>query len=491
MRMSFQRKLTILLAGIIIVVFSIMGIFMASSRISELRNEIVNSAEMFVMLSSDRIGDAFFRYYKNAFFKFRSIVMSHKELNRDLKNIQVVDLRGRIFYDMEQYEKGFFDTSRPKYTSDKFVLANVKKMEVNIHKDNNVCIIAPYIDEYGVHNYSIVYYFSLGRLNQELASVIVSSVAMALATVGLGIMLSVVIARRITGHLKILSAGAKRIAQGDFNLNIDIKTGDEIEDLARAFNFMSERIRENIRELNNLIEELKQRDLQKTQFLANISHELRTPLTASLGYVDYLEKGKMGSLNDDQRHGLGIIRRNLERLNREIHSLLLISKYTLEGVKLNPERFDITESIEAIIHDFTPEINRKGLFIEKQYKEKKVYADRNGIHTVVENLISNGIKFADFGTKITIRTDHISEGDKETFQFKISNHGPTIPLDQIEKIFEPFHQVDATTSRRHGGIGLGLSIARNIIEAHGGRIWAESKDGITNFYFSIPQRRDL
>ncbi|MEO0123188.1 MAG: HAMP domain-containing sensor histidine kinase [candidate division WOR-3 bacterium] len=460
---------------------------MASSRVRELQTEIVTGAEVFVRLSNDKIGEAFLRYFKNAFFKFRSIVISQKDLNHDLKNIQVVDLSGRILYDMELYEKGFFYPSDNKYTEDKFVLDNTKKMEINIHTDDQVCIVAPYIDEYGVHNYSVVYHFSRARLKKELSAVIINSVLMGVSTIILSIILSIIASNRITGHLKVLTNAAREIAQGDFNQFIKIKTGDEFEDLANAFNFMTEKIRDNIRELNGLVEELKKRDMQKTQFIANISHELRTPLTASIGYVDYIEKEKMGPLNQDQKHSLEIIHRNLERLNKEIHSLLLVSKYTLEGVKLKPEEFDISELIENVIKNFLPEIKLRGLTIQKSLTTTTFFGDKENIRTVVENLINNSIKFSNRETEIKIVTDVENREGQEYYRFKISNYGATIPPDQVGKIFEPFYQVDATTSRKYGGIGLGLSIAQNIIEAHQGKIWAESKDGLTTFYFIIPR----
>ncbi|MEO0206619.1 MAG: HAMP domain-containing sensor histidine kinase [candidate division WOR-3 bacterium] len=462
---------------------------MALYRINELRSEIVNGAEMFVRLSFDKIAESFLQYHKKAFFRFRSTIIGQKAFNRDLQNIQVIDLQGNILYDMEMYEKGFHSSSELQSVSDRFVLENLKKMEISIHTDNEVCIVAPYIDEYGVHNYSIVYYFSLKRLKTELSEVVGSSILMAVITILLSIILSIIASNRITGHLRILGEGAKRIAEGDFDQIINIKTGDEFEELAKAFNFMTEKIRANILQLNNLIKELEERDAQKTQFLANISHELRTPLTASLGYVDYLEKNKMGSLNPNQKHSLEIIRRNLERLNKEIHSLLQISKYTLEGIKLQPQTFLITELIDSILSNFEPEIQSRGLGIRKTFLIKEVYGDKENLYTVLENLINNSIKFAEVNTQVELSTEKVTRDAKEYFQFKILNHGTTIPEAQLQKIFEPFYQVDATAARKHGGIGLGLSIARSIIEAHQGKIWAESNEGITVFYFIIPLRR--
>jgi len=488
MKMPFRTKLIGALFIIILTVFTGMGIYMTLYRIKEVRSEIVGNARMFVTLTSDKIGDAFLRYFKTAFFKFRAIILEQRGLNTDLENIQIIDLTGRIQYDMAQYEKGIFFAENP-YSTDPFVLQNIKKMEMNINADDHLCIIVPYVDEYGVHNYSIVYHFSLKRISKEVSNVVKGSIAMGLSMLLLSVVLAVIASNRITGHLAVVSKAAKEIAEGDFNKVITIKTGDEFEDLANAFNYMTEKIREDIRELNNLIKELERRDTQKTQFLANISHELRTPLTVSIGYVDYLKKEKMGPLNEDQKHSLEIISRNLERLNKEIHSLLLVSRFTLEGVKLSYEIFDISDAIENILNNFVPEMKLKRLVVKKDIRVRLVYADKEGINTVLENLISNGIKFSEPDTNLEIKTCIINENNQEYFQFKISNHGIGIPEDQLEKIFEPFYQVDATTSRRYGGIGLGLSIARNIIEAHQGKIWAESRGGVTCFYFKIPNRR--
>ncbi len=486
--MSFRTKLIGALFLIILTVFTGMGIYMTLNRIKEVRGEIVSNARMFVILTSDKIGDAFIHYFKTAFFKFRAIALEQKAMNIDLENIQIIDLTGRIHYDMAQYEKGISFAENP-YSTDSFVLHNIKKMEINIMADDHLCIITPYVDEYGVHNYSIVYHFTLKRMSGEVSNVVTGSVFMGFSMLLLSVVLAIIASNRITGHLKIIRDAAKDIAGGDFNRVIAIKTGDEFEDLARAFNSMSEKIRDNIWQLNNLIKELEKRDVQKTQFLANISHELRTPLTASLGYVDYLEKNKMGILNQDQKHSLEIIRRNLERLNKEIHSLLLISKYTLEGIKLQPQEFVINEVIDVIISNFQPEIQSRSLNIQKDLSVKMVFADKENLFTVLENLINNSIKFAEAGTQVRIKTSEMISEDKKYFQFKISNQGITIPTPQLQKIFEPFYQIDATTSRKYGGIGLGLSIAHSIIEAHQGKIWAESDKGITSFYFIIPSRR--
>lgn len=487
MKISFKIKLIIALTLILVVISSGIATYMILFQANKFQSELINSANIYARLTHDKIGDAFLRYYKTAFYKFRSIILEQKELSSDLTNIQVVDLNGNILYDLEKGGSGISLSSKLKST-DPFVKENLKKMEISMHIGDRICIIAPYINEYGVHHYSIIYYFTFNRLKNRLSAVLGHSFLIGLGIILIGVSLAIFIADRITGHLKTLKESAKRIAGGDFNDVIKIKTGDEFEDVAKAFNLMTQRIRENIWQLNNLVKELKKRDTQKTQFLANISHELRTPLTASLGYVDYIEKEKMGPLNEHQRHALNVIKRNLERLNDEIHSFLKISKYTLEGVKIEPEQIDVSEMIESIIRNFEIQIRARELKIKGHFLAKKTYADEEGIRTVLENLIGNGIKFSAPQTEIEITTENVVINNHPYFQFKILNYGNTIPPSKLKKIFEPFYQLDTTTSRRYGGVGLGLSIAQSIIEAHRGKIWTESKKGATVFKFIIPQK---
>ena len=127
---------------------------------------------------------------------------------------------------------------------------------------------------------------------------------------------------------------------------------------------MTSEIRKDVRNLKNMVNELKRRDKEKTLFLANLSHELRTPLTASLGYVDYMEKGKLGKITSEQTHSLAIIKRNLRRLTEEIRSLLDMSKYSLRSIKLKLASVSIHDLIEPVLIDFRPDIELKKLRIQ-------------------------------------------------------------------------------------------------------------------------------
>lgn len=488
MKISFRTKVVTMMTLGIIILFLIIGVTFSITRANDLKTNIISEANNFVRLTKNEIGDAYIRYYETAFFRFREIIVHLTELSLDIENIQIVGLDKIIHYESGISEREKLLLSRVQYVmTDPFIIEHIKKMELHQKFAKNLIIVAPYINEYGVHNYSIVYTFSLERLNAGIAKLQQNTIMLCVGIILVGLLTSSLFANRITNHLISLSTVAKKIAGGDFNQVVDIKTNDEFEELAKAFNFMTSEIRKDVRNLKNMVNELKRRDKEKTLFLANLSHELRTPLTASLGYVDYMEKGKLGKITSEQTHSLAIIKRNLRRLTEEIRSLLDMSKYSLRSIKLKLTSVSTQDLIEPVLIDFRPDIELKKLRININCSENlKPYGDKEYLMTVFENIFRNAIKFSPDAGEINIGTTDYEEKNKKFVCFAITNQGPMIPKKKFDKIFEPFYQLDRSTKKRHGGIGLGLSIARIIVVAHKGRIWAESDKDLTTFKFIIP-----
>ena len=489
MTISFRTKVAALIAFGIIISFLLVDIIFTITKTNELKRDIINQSNIFVQLTKNEIGDAFVRYYETSFFRFREIVQRQMSFSSDLEDIQVVGLDKGIYFESgESDEERFFMLGKNRTVTDSFISQNIRKMELNQKIDTHLKIVAPYINAYGVHNYSIVYTFSLERLTKGIASLQQTTLFLCIGIVLIGLIISNFLANRITNHLIHLSDAARKIAAGDFNHIADIKTNDEFEELAKTFNFMTAEIRSHVRNLKNMVSELKKRDREKTQFLANLSHELRTPLTASLGYVDYMEKKKLGPITKKQAHSLAIIKRNLERLTKEIRSLLDVSRYTLHGIQLKIASIQIHNFIEPILTNFRPDIEMKNLEFDINYTGNfnTISGDKEYLKTVFENLISNAIKFSPIGGEVNIEISDYIEKRKKFVCFRVTDRGPMIPKKKLEKIFEPFYQVDSSTKKIHGGIGLGLAIARSIVEAHKGRIWAESGKNISIFKVIIP-----
>lgn len=230
------------------------------------------------------------------------------------------------------------------------------------------------------------------------------------------------------------------------------------------------------------ITHLKEVDRLKTEFIGVASHELRTPVTSLLMSVQLLEEGAVGELNESQKQVIAVQREDLERLQRLMQELLDLSK--LEAGK-QPLRYSLVDpsalisgaisSIKAVAHD-------KQITVEAELDPnlQPLRADRSQIERVLINLISNAIRHSPPGKRIRVRATR--DGDQVTFT--IEDQGEGIPKEYLAEIFDRFVQVPGATG---GGAGLGLSIAHNIVKAHGGSIWADSELGAGSaFHFTLP-----
>lgn len=285
------------------------------------------------------------------------------------------------------------------------------------------------------------------------------------------------VSRSISKPLKQLYHATKEIEKGNYNIRLDIKTGDELEELGKAFNHTTAA-------LAKLEEERKEIDDAKTEFLSITSHELRSPITPMKAQLQMLEQGYFGKLNKKQKESLEIIIRNTDRLDNIIMDFLEISRIEAARLKFNFRETNIAEILSETVkfmEGFAKEKNIK--LILNHDKLPIIEADPDRISQVLRNLINNAIKFSEENSKIEIN----AELRKKDILFSVKDYGEGIsPEDQI-RIFEPFYQVEKHSRRKHGGTGLGLAICRGIVESQNGKIWVESKPGSgSNFCFTIP-----
>lgn len=486
MKIPFRYKVSIIITLGVLIIYIILSISFLLSSYRQLKEEFYNNAEIFARITYDKFADMYIRYYRSLYFKFREFIITHINLTQDLKRLFIISVDGEILFDSDFLEIEMPVNKQTRYIDDEFVMENLRSLELKTFKNGEVKIIYPYIDGFGVHRFSTVYYFSYDRLKREIGNIIKISSFILFIILILSALISIFLSHLITSHLSILDNAAKEIARGNFSKVIKIRTNDEFQELADTFNSMSERIRVNIKDLKNLIGELKERDKQKTHFIASISHELRTPLTASLGYVDYLLKNKLGELNEKQKRSLEIIKRNLERLNNDIHSLLQISQYHLEGVKIETQKTNIEKIIKNTLQDLSPHIENKNIKIEISLQVKDCMVDKEKIKNVFENILINATKFTPENGFIKINNSTLKEDGQVFILFDFYNNSDKIPEKKLNMIFEPFYQIDVEISKKFGGMGLGLSICKNIIEAHNGKIWAKNDRNGFHILFKLP-----
>jgi signal transduction histidine kinase len=304
-------------------------------------------------------------------------------------------------------------------------------------------------------------------------------IIVALSAALFGAVLSFVVSRTITNPLRKLSAASARIADGDFSKPIAVRTRDELEDLASAFNTMSERIQTVLKDLQKRNVELQAANEKaneasrlKSEFLANMSHELRTPLNAIIGFSDMLLMGMSGDLNEGQRHKVLRTQENGRRLLALVNDILDIARIEAGRIELRNEPFSPAQLAERVAQQVVVLAERDNLQFTMNVDPMLpplLVGDVQHVEQVVINLLSNAFKFTDEGgVSLTFGV----QGKDWTIAVKDTGVG--IPPHALDLIFEEFRQVDGTAARAYKGTGLGLAITRHLVRVMGGKISVES-----------------
>lgn len=239
---------------------------------------------------------------------------------------------------------------------------------------------------------------------------------------------------------------------------------------------------EELREANKELERLNQ---IKSDFVSTVSHELRTPLTSIQGYVSLMADGDTGSINNEQKEFLGIVKEESQRLTRLISDLLDISKIEAGKMQMVFDDFNLLDFMNKYKNEVKSMASPKNIkvYVTAPHKLPDIKADADKIKQIFNNLVSNAIKFARKNTtlKIVIKENH------DNIQVDVTDEGIGIAEKDLKNLFEKFQQVDNKMTRKTGGTGLGLAITKHLVEAHGGKIWVKSKVGEgSTFSFSLP-----
>jgi signal transduction histidine kinase len=291
---------------------------------------------------------------------------------------------------------------------------------------------------------------------------------------------------------------ADDIKNGDLNARVTLKTNDEFERLGESFNgmgqqlahnreIMEEKIGKATQELSDANCELQKLDKLKTEFIADMSHELRSPVTAIKGGLDYL---KRTTTDKENKSYLSLIDNNLLRLTHMVNEMLDLTRIEAGKVAWNFETYDMTALILEIIEIITLKAEAKNLTLTFNRSDPLwVKMDIERIEQVLVNVVENAIKFSPENSSIQIN----SQVDDQWCHVTITDSGIGIGEEDLENIFKKFHTLPSGSKNTHTkGTGLGLTICRKIIKAHGGKIWAESEVGKgSTFAFTIPQKQGL
>jgi signal transduction histidine kinase len=238
------------------------------------------------------------------------------------------------------------------------------------------------------------------------------------------------------------------------------------------------------------IADLEARDALKTQFLANISHDLRTPLTAVITHAEILRDGILGALSPRQLESIAGIISGGRQLLDQVGEILTYARGAANQLTVTPSCFELCAVVAQLTALNESLATRKGLELVADVPTdlEPVTADREKVAHIVGNLLGNAIDFTPRGGRVWISASQVTRADGGTeCLVEVGDTGIGIDPEHHELVFREFAQVDASASRQHHGTGLGLTIARKLVELHGGRIWLESELGEgSRFYFTIP-----
>ena len=276
------------------------------------------------------------------------------------------------------------------------------------------------------------------------------------------------LAKKITKPLLKLSAAAKSISNGNFKERVEIDDIEELAQLGETFNDMAESI--------EVLEDTR------NSFIANITHDLRTPMTTITGFVEGILDGTIPK--EKHEWYLSIVLDESKRLSRIVNDLLDISKLEQGSFNLDMNDFELNELVRLNVIKFEKNITDKNIQLSVEFEKENlsVNADKDAISRVLTNLLDNAIKFTNEKGFIDIK---VGEKNKKAY-VSVQNSGLGIAEEERIHIFDRFYKTDKSRSLDKNGAGLGLYIVKNIVHAHGERVWAESKQGeFARFSFTV------
>lgn len=366
----------------------------------------------------------------------------------------------------------------------------IKLMEIGDDLHQQISIGKPYASNEIQHSLELIYVInnkltvlengfsaSLGEASRLLESLLCFILIFAVFCVeGTGILLTIVISRKLNKNLIELNNAAVLVGQGDFSRTVPVQSKDELGQLAQSLNQMTANLQKQINER----EAAEHASQVKNLFLANMSHEIRTPLNAILGFSELLQDPHLSE--EEKKHYLDIVRRTGSNLTTIINDILDISKVEAEQIEIEMTSFSLPFLIKDLSLLLDMRCKQKGLSL--QFKQKGdistyIFSDALRLRQILLNIISNAIKFTEHGT-VSV-TYEVSDS---YLLFTVTDSGVGISSDQAERLFKPFSQGDDSVRKKYGGTGLGLILSQRLAQLLGGDVGLlNSQTGVGSTFF--------
>lgn len=419
-------------------------------EISSVSNNIVNdiNRQKFSVNDSDKI---------------MNIIKNRSSYIEDMK-VLILDLDGKVLYKTEKVSETQVDVhSLIKNALELRNNENSRKEHVNFSPlqftDSRAYLVVKAIP------YGHITYYQTGG-NSFLALLIAC---------GAFIVIFLLITKDRMLYFEEIAKGIIEISKGKLNHRISKSGEDELAILADSVNLMAS-------ELQNQIEAERRAERTKNELITNVSHDLRTPLTSIMGYLGLIKENKYSN-EQEMKEYVNIAFNKSEKLKSLIEDLFEYTKLSNEGIKLNRQAVAINEFLEQLIEELVPICEENQITVIKEFPAEKITVsiDVDKALRVFENLIINAVKYSYKPGEVIVKINK----REDSIVISVANRGDNISSEELSKIFDRFYRLEKSRSSSTGGTGLGLAIAKQIVELHGGRIWAESKNGNISFYVSF------
>lgn len=384
-------------------------------------------------------------------------------------------------------------------SSYKKLLTTVTQLTQEVHETDHRVIVD--IDDVALYAEPIIYQGqnsvlrsgSVGKVvvgisRTELANDALESLLIALgsgfAILILGGVIMFILTGRLVQPLKKLSRAAGRVSAGNLDETVIIHTNDEVEILANAFNRMVGAIRHALQEVQNSLKKAEEANARKTELLSIVSHDLKSPLSSVLAAIKLIE---MGDITEEEFPEVGTRIRDLcERMIEIIESLLASSAMEMGTIQVAKENCNAKEIMEKVTNVYRHNAENKSqeLHLVANGENFELLADKGLIRQVLENFVSNAIKYSDYGKTIIARV----VAQPEIIRFEVQDEGPGLTPEDQQKLFGFFQRLSAKPTGGESSHGVGLAITKRVVDLHHGKIWVESEVGKgTNFIVELPR----
>jgi signal transduction histidine kinase len=465
-RFGLRAKFLVLIAALLLVVFSLITALLLSYTSRTLRSNLLKEAKAFAELATAPIGSTFTLYQDSGRVRIVQQIEKFMELGSNIDNVAVVGIDGNILFTQRE---------TPEIRVDKAAAASFTPTYVT-RTGRLEQVVSPYLENFGLHRYAVVYSISNDSIDRSIAQIagliLLSGILALVATTGATYVL---LNRAFLRPLQTLSRTAILISQGNLDQQIKLERNDEIADVASSVNTMAEALKADIAKL-------KEVDAMKSEFMMIASHNLRTPLTVINGYIDTM---RILKLSDDVKKMVASMAANSRRLGILAENILTVSSIEAGQQTIVKDKGDIGDALRSLMTEFGLLAKEKSLAFTSAIPTTRMPASLSLSHfrAAVWNLLDNALKFNKPGGRIRLEVK--PAGDKALIV--VSDTGIGIDAKEMDSLFTKFHRGTSTLEYNYEGTGIGLYITKLIVEQHGGTVKAQSTPGVgTTMTITVP-----